>query len=513
MSDAPQRPFAAVLDDYDQRLAVATGMGSAATRERRAAQGLLDARARIARLCDPGSFTEFGTFAYTGDDPAKTPADGKISGYGQIDGRPVTVVSNDFTVKGASSTINNGRKIGHAKRVATQRGMPLVFLGESSGARIPEGMGAAGMGASGSDPEQYLRGRETPWAAAVLGQCYGSSSWYTVLSDFKVMRKGANLSVSSARLVQQATGAEVDPEELGGWRLHAEVTGLVDRVVDTDAEAIDTIRQFLSYLPSHHSEAPPRAAIPAGSGDDMARVLEWLPESRTRVYDMKKIVRALVDRDSLFEVKPTFGKAAITGLARLAGRTVGIIATNPMHRGGALDVAACQKITSFLVLCDSFNVPLINLVDVPGFQIGLDAERQAAPARIMNYMMALQAVTVPKISVIVRKIYGQAYLNLGGGRNSDEVVLWPTAEIGFMAPAAAVAVVHGLGPDDPGFAEKAAEFERETSPWAMAGNFSAQHVVRPEQTRDLLCRLLDAHQMRLTHDVGQHRLAHWPYYL
>jgi len=506
-------PFGGVLDDFARRQALATGLGSAAALARRAEAGWLDARARIDALCDTGSFTEFGAFAYSGDDPAHTPADGKITGYGMIDRRPVTVVSNDFTVKGASSTIVNGRKIAQAKRVATERGMPLVLLGESSGARIPEGMGAAGMGASGSDPHQYLRGRETPWAAAVLGQCYGSSSWYTVLSDFRVMRKGAQMSVSSARLVQQATGAVVDAESLGGWKLHAEVTGLVDQVVESDEAALEAIRRFLSYLPGHAGEAPPKAAVPAGSGSEMANVLSLLPESRTRVYDMKKIVRALVDLDSLFELKPSFGKTAITALARLDGRSVGIIASNPLHKGGALDVAACRKITSFLVLCDSFNIPIINLVDVPGFQIGLDAELQGAPARIMNYMMALQAVTVPKLTVILRKVYGQAYLNVGGGRNSDEMILWPTAEIGFMAPGAAVAVVYGLAPGDPGFEAKLAELERETNPWTMAGNFAAQHVIHPAQTRELLIRLLDAHQLRRSGGVGEHRLANWPSYL
>ncbi len=506
------RPFQTQLEALEARRARVQAMGSPAALQKRASAGQLNARERVAHLCDPDSYTEFGEFAHTGD-PERAPADGKVAGYGRIEGRPAVVVSNDFTTKGASSTIINGRKLAHAKRVATQRGLPMVFLGESSGGRIPETLGAAGMGASGGDPEQYLRQRESPWAAAVLGQCYGSSSWYTVLSDFRVMRKGALLSVSSARLVQQATGARTDDESLGGWQLHAQKTGLVDQVVDTDEAALDAIRAFLSYLPGHAGEAPPRAAVPEGSGADMPRILDFLPESRTRVYDMKKIVRTIVDKNSWFELKASFGKTAVTGLARLDGQTVGIIASNPLHRGGALDVAACQKITSFLVLCDSLNVPLINLVDVPGFQIGLEAEEQAAPARIMNYMMALQSVTVPKLTVIVRKTYGQAYLNMGGGRNSDEVILWPTAEIGFMAPAAAVAVVHGLAPGDPGFDDKVVAFERETSPWAMAGQFAAQHVVAPEHTRKLLVELLAAHSLRRTGGVGQHRLANWPYYV
>lgn len=505
--------FGPLLAEYRRRLDMAQGMGKPEALERRRAAGVLDARARVAHLFDAGSFLEFGTFAASGGNPARAPADGKVTGYGRVDGREVAIVSNDFTVMGASSTIVNGKKIAHAKRVATQRGMPLILLGESSGARIPEGMGAEGMGASGSDPHQYLRERETPWAAAVLGQCYGSSSWYTCLSDFRVMRKGAQMSVSSAKLVQQATGAAVDAEDLGGWRLHAETTGLVDLVVDTDEEALDAIKRFLSYMPSHAGQAPPVSAVSAGSGADMNGILDLLPESRTQVYDMKKLIRTLVDKDSFFELKARYGKTGICALARLHGKPVGIIASNPMHKGGALDVAACQKITSFLVLCDSFNIPIVMLVDVPGFSIGLDAELKAAPARIMNYMMALQMVSVPKISVIIRKIYGQAYLNMGGGRNSDEMVLWPTAEIGFMAPGAAVTVVHGLLPGEPGFDEKMGDMERETSPWTMAANFSAHHVIRPQDTRDFLIKALEFHQLRTSAGVGRRLLRNWPYYL
>jgi acetyl-CoA carboxylase carboxyltransferase component len=499
--------------EYDVRHAVAKAMGSSAKLAARQAAGQLSARARLDLLYDAGSFAEVGIFTYSGNDPAKTPADGKVVGYGQIDGRGVAAVSNDFTVMGASSTIINGRKIAHIKRTATNRGMPIVFLGESSGARIPETMGAVGMGASGSDPTQYMRLRETPWAAAVLGQCYGSSNWYTCLSDFRVMRKGALMSVTSSQLVRQATGSNVDPEKLGGWRVHAEITGLIDRVVESDEEAVASVRQFLSYLPSHSMEAPPVHPVPSGSGNEMANVMSLLPERRTQVYDMKRLIRAIVDRESFFELKSLFGKSGVTGLARINGRSVGIIASNPLHKGGALDVEACQKITNFIVLCDSFNIPLVTFADVPGFGIGLDAEMKAASARIMNYMAALQLATVPKIAIFIRKVYGQAYLNMGGGRNSDEIAAWPNAEIGFMAPAAGVAVVHGLKEGDEGFGERLSELERETSAWVMAGHFSIQNVIRPEDTREFLIRMLETHQLRATGGVGRHLMQSWPCYL
>ena len=502
-----------LLAEYERRRARAVAMGSPGKLNSRREAGLLDARARLDHLFDADSFSEVGLFAFSGPDPAQTPADGKVAGFGRVAGREVAAVSNDFTVMGASSTTVNGRKIAHMKRVATQRGLPLVFIGESSGARIPETLGAAGMGASGSDPTQYMRLRESPWAAAIVGPCFGSSSWYSCLSDFKVMRRGALMSVSSAQLVKQATGASVDPEDLGGWRLHSETTGLVDLVVDSDEEAIDAIKRFLSYLPSSARELPPVASVPAGSGDAMPSIADLLPPSRAQVYDMKKLLRAVVDRDSLFEMKAAFGKTGITALARIGGRAVGLVASNPLHRGGALQIEACQKITSFIVLCDSFNIPLVNFVDVPGFAIGMDAELRAAPARIMNYMAALQLATVPKLTVIVRKLYGQAYLNMGGGRNSDEIAVWPTAEIGFMSAAAAASVVHGPAAGEPGFEDRVADFERETSAWAMAGQFAVQHVLRPQDTRDWLIRMLQVHQARRGDAVGRHLLQSWPCYL
>jgi acetyl-CoA carboxylase carboxyltransferase component len=513
MDQRVKTPAEKLQDEYEQRRQQALGMGGPAKLRERSAAGLLNARERIAKLVDDGSFLESGLFATSVVESARdrSAADGKVVGYARIDGRDVAVVSNDFTVMGASSSATNGKKIGHMKRNATARGLPMVFLGESSGARMPDTMGARGMGTMlGGDPTQYMRTRETPWAGAVLGFCYGSSTWYTALSDFSVMRKGAIMAVSSPRLVSMAVKEAIDPEEIGGWKLHSEVTGLLDMVVDTDEEALEAIKRFLSYMPSHHNEAPPVAPVPAGSGEGMDKILDLVPVSRTQVYDVRKVIRTIVDKDSLFELKPRFGKVAVTALARLNGRTVGVIANNPLHKGGALDTEGCEKITSFIVMCDSFNIPLVLLVDTPGFIIGLDAERKRAPGRIMNFMQALQLATVPKISVILRKSYGQAYLNMGGGRNSDEVAAWPTAEVSFMTPSFAVNIVHGLSPGDDGYEQKLEDMERGSSVYDIASIYAVQNVILPQQTRDYLVRTLDVHRMRLTNGVGQHLMRTWP---
>lgn len=521
LAAAPETPAPSPSDsrqgrldaEFEHRRERALAMGGPAKLERRRAQGVLNARERIAQLFDAGSFIETGLFATSAvpQDSERSPGDGKVAGFGKIDGREAAAVANDFTVMGASSGATNGRKIAHVKRVATQRGLPLVFLGESSGARMPDHMGSRGMGLLlGNDGAQYQRLRETPWASATLGLSYGSSSWYSVMSDFHVMRKGAVLAVSSSLLASLAIKEEVDPQELGGWKLHAEVTGFADLVVDTDEEALDAIKRFLSYLPSHHQEAPPVAAVPAGSGQDMGDILGLLPASRTQVYDVRKVIRTIVDRDSFFELKARFGKVGVTGLARLGGRTVGLIANNPLYKGGALDTDACEKITSFLVLCDAFNIPIVMLADTPGFVIGTEAERRRAPGKIMNFMNAMSLMTVPKLSLVLRKSYGQAYLNMGGGRNSDEFAGWPTAEISFMDPQFAVKVVHGLEPGAPGFDEAQAQMDRASAVWDIASVYAMQSVVRPQDTRDYLIRMLDVHELRLTRGVGRHLMQAWP---
>jgi methylmalonyl-CoA decarboxylase subunit alpha len=505
--------FDELLNDFDKRRQRALAMGGPDKLARRRAAGFMNARERIAYLFDEGSFVESGLFATSAypQDSERSPGDGKLAGFGKIRGREAAVVANDFTVMGASSSATNMKKIGHMKRTAASRGIPLVMLGESSGARLPDNMGARGMGSLlAQDPQQYLRLRESPWVSAALGLCYGSSTWYCVLADFNVMRKGAIVAVSSSLLASLAMNDTVDAEELGGWRVHAEVTGFADMVVDSDEQALDAVKTFLSYLPSNNSEAPPLKPVPAGSGSRAKDILGILPQSRTQVYDMRKLLHCIVDDYSWFELKARFGKAAVTALARLDGKTVGVIANNPLFKGGALDADACDKIVSFLVLCDSYNIPILMFVDTPGFAIGVEAERKRAPGKIMNFMNALALVTVPKLTVLVRKTYGQAYINMGGGRNSDEFIAWPTAEVSFMDPNYAVTVVSGLKPGDPGFDDRRAAMEKDNSVYDIASIYAVQDVIRPEQTRDYLIRMLDVHQLRHTRGVGRHLLSSWP---
>ena len=504
---------------YNKRREVALAMGGEAKLERRRNAGIMNARERIDYLLDADTFIESGLFATSllPEDRYKTPADGKITGYGRIEGREAALVANDFTVKGASSAGTNMKKISQMQRTSKERGIPMVYLGESSGARIPDNMGGIGMGTLlGGNPNQYARLRECPWASGILGMSYGSATWYGCMSDFNVMRKGSVMAVSSERLVSMAIGEKVDPEELGGWRLHSDVTGLIDMAVETDEEAIDAIKQFLSFMPSHNGEKPPVKSTPKGSDGGARDVASLVPESRTQVYDMRKVVRAVVDKDSYFELKPRFGRTAVTALGRMDGQVVGFVANNPLSKAGAMDAMACDKITSFMVLCDSYNIPLAFFVDNPGFVIGLEAERQKAPGKIINFMNALQLVTVPKLTVMLRKNYGQAYINMAGGQNAADVAAWLTAEVSFMDPTFAVNVVHGsegslLEDTDPErFQREFEAFQKDNSVWDLAATYAVQQVIPPAETRAWLIRMLEVHSNRRTGGLGEHRLHNWP---
>lgn len=503
-----------MIAELERRRAAATRMGGPDKLAKRAERGQLNAEERLAALVDKDSFFEVGLLGASGvfdADVTSTPRDGKIAGFGRVDGRDVGVVVNDFTTKGSSTSATNSRKMGYIRKVCTEKGMPFLHIGESTGARLPDAMGSKGMGQMlGNDPTQFKRMRDTPWVAAALDTSFGSSAWQCCCADFAVMKKGSIMSVSSPRLVSMAIGEKVDLEELGGWRLHAEQTGLIDHFVDTDEEAMAAIRHFLSYMPSHNGQLPPATRVTEGSGEGQERILDVLPEKRTQVYNMKKIVEIIVDRDSFFEMKARFGRSAIVGLARLNGKVVGIIANNPNVGGGALSAEACRKIQDFSVMCDSFNVPMVRFMDTPGFVVGLDAERRGAPGHIMNFMNATSMVTVPQITVLCRKAYGRAYVAMGGGTQNDAMIAWPSAEISFMDPVFATNIVKNVSPGDDGFEDALAEIQKDLEVWDMARIFSAHDVIKPQETRAYLIRMLDIQQRRRSGGIGQHLMRTWP---
>jgi acetyl-CoA carboxylase carboxyltransferase component len=504
--------FGKHIEELQRRRQKAMAMGSPKKLSEWAANGIMNARQRLDYLLDSNSFAELGMLAVSlrPEVRDKSPGDGAVEGYGTIDGRPVVVHASDFSAIGASSAQVGPSKARHTRAIAERNGIPLVLLGECSGGRIPDLIGAQALHGQGELFNLY-RLRQSPWVSVITGLSYGSSTWHSAMADFVVMRKGAVMAVSSPNVTSVAISENLDPEELGGWEMQTSVTGQVDLALDTDEECLDAVKRFLSYFPSNANEAPPVHSVAPGSGADADKILDILPEERTKVYDVRKIIKLIVDKDSYFPVKERFAKVVTTCLARLSGRSVGIIATNPMFQGGALGPDACDKCISFIVMCDSFNIPIITLADTPGFLVGAAGERLKLPGKIMNYVQALTMATVPRLSVIMRKSFGQAHINMGAG-HCDEMAAWYTAEVSFMDPEVAVNIVYRVRPqDDPArFRELAIGMSGATGAYDLADNFSVQSVIDPRETRDWLCRMLDMHSRKLTGGIGRHLMQTWP---
>jgi acetyl-CoA carboxylase carboxyltransferase component len=465
-------PFDDKIKDHEERRKRALAMGGPDKLKRRADAGLLNARERVDYLFDAGTFRESGLFG-TSYLPAmrdQTPADGKVTGFGRIDGRRAGAVAYDFTVKGSSSSATNNKKMAHIKETGAESGFPVVFLSESTGVRMPDIMGE-GMGAS-DEGRRFLRPRKAPWVSAQLGLCFGSSAWHAVAAD----------------------------------------SGFAHAVGETDEEAIDIVKQFLGYLPTHQNEAPPVLPVPPGSNEACKGMLDLIPEQPSKVYDVRTIIRAFADTDSLFEIKARYGRSLCTALARIDGRSVGIIANNPQFKGGAMDAESCTKATSFIVLCDSYNIPIVFLQDQPGFLIGPEAERQGVIGKIINWMNAMLQATVPKITIILRKSYGRGFINMGAANTADDIAAWWTAEVSFMDPRSAVSVVHGIDEkDDPErFQAHLAEMARDSTAYGLASVFGVKDVIDPRETRAYLIDTLDIHGARLKGGVGEHKLESWP---
>lgn len=434
---------------------------------------------------------------------------GVVTGFGAVDGRDIAVASFDLTTLGASSAFNNISKLGYLREHASKAGIACVFLVESAGARMPDIQGARGMGRVGMGGQRG-RERETPWITAVLGPCYGMGTWYTVQADVAIMRKGASMSVASPKVTSVALSEEVTAEQLGGWEVHARTTGQIDIAVDTDQEAIALIRRLLSYLPSNISEMAPafppdRVLEPGGDVEGV------LPVARNNIYDVKKVLEACADSGSVQPWRELYGRSLFTGFMRINGIPAGVIASNPIQKGGAIDGPACDKSTEFIVLCDSFNLPIVLLADTPGFLVGLQAEHKGVAGKIMNNLQALVLASVPKLAIVMRKSYGQAYLNMGGGM-ADVMAVWTTGEIGFVDPAVAVSVVHNARPGQQGenYAAQLDEMRVDNSPYDLTAIFAAHAIIRPNETRAWLTRMLSVFARRPDKGISKHKLTTWP---
>jgi acetyl-CoA carboxylase carboxyltransferase component len=326
------------------------------------------------------------------------------------------------------------------------------------------------------------------------------------------------MAVSGPRVLEIATGERVGSEELGGWELHARTTGLADRAAEDEDDCLRLIREFLSYLPSNAEEAPPFLAARESAEAAQARqngLARLVPDSSRRAYDMRELIRTLADDRIIFELKPDFDRSVTTCLARLDGRTVGILASNPLFSAGAMGPDGCDKATSFICLCDSFNVPMVFLHDTPGFFVGKAAEQKRMPGKIINFVEALSLATVPIVSVVIRKSYGMAYSNMAGpGMDADFVFAWPGADISFMSPEVAVNVIRPRSLEGAHDREEKSRLYEElrsaSAPWRAAGLGYIDDVIAPAHTRNILIQSIAIARGRRSGGIGDHRLAVWP---
>ncbi|MBV8300989.1 MAG: acyl-CoA carboxylase subunit beta [Candidatus Dormibacteraeota bacterium] len=477
-------------------------------------KGKLTARERVTLLFDEGTFVESGLLAHqhalTGadSDPERTPADGVITGEGLIDGRRVYCAAYDFTVMAGSMGMIGEQKVARLRKKALLNRLPMVWLLDSAGARIQEAAGSTFAGSGALFYEQVQMSGVVPQVAAMLGPCAAGTAYIPGLADFVPMvEETSSMSLGGARLVKAATGEETTDHAMGGSQVHCYVSGVGDLEVGDDAACVAAVRGFLSFLPSNNREQAPRLATSDPRDRRIDDIDTLVPANPRSAYDMRKVIKRLADDGVVFEVKPTFARNIITTLVRFDGRSCGVVASQPMVKGGALDLDAADKAARFVWLCDAFNLPLVFLQDVPGFIVGTEVERQGIIRHGAKMLYAVSEATVPKVTVVMRKAYGAGYFVMNGrGYEPDTLVAWPSAEISVMGPEGAVDIIFPkqiAAAEDPGTArEQFVASVRETiDPYIAASWAMVDDIIDPADTRRVICDALDAAATKRPHRV------------
>ncbi len=467
-------------------------------------QNKLTARERLDLLLDKGSFIEDGLFANVLAE--ELPADGVVTGLGMIDGRQVAVMANDPTVKAGSWGARTVEKIIRIQETASRIRVPLFYLVDSAGARITDQIDMfPGRRHAGRIffNEVQLSG-QVPQICLLFGPSAAGGAYIPAFCDVVIMVEGnASMYLGSPRMVEVVVGEKVSLEELGGARMHCTESGCGDALVADDKEAIAYARAYFQYMPQRSGEKPhPAAAKAPRSGSKP--IADLVPEEANRGYDMRKVVDALIDDGSWLEIKKLFAKELLTGFARLDGHAIGILANQPMQKGGVLFSDSADKAARFIWLCDAFEIPLLFLADVPGFMIGTDVERRGIIRHGAKMISAVSEATVPKISVIVRKAYGAGlYAMAGPAFDSDSVIALPSAQIAVMGPEPAVNAVFYNKLAELPEKEKAArrkeledEYREDVDLYKLAANLIVDDVVEPDRLRDALISRFAAYSTR-----------------
>ncbi len=466
--------------------------------ERQHAKGKLTAEERLATLFDAGSFEEFGAFARSCHLPDPRDRDGVITGVGTIDGQRVFVYAQDFSYKGASIGEMHARKIAKTMDLAVKTGSPVVGLLDSGGARIQEGI--SGLDGGGEIFRlNTLASGVIPQISAILGPCAGIGVYSPALTDFVLMTRDTSaMFITGPDVIRSVTGEEIDAQSLGGAQVHASRSGVAHFMEKSENETLDRIRRLLSYLPSNSKLGAPRGSTEDPVDRENPILEEIVPAERTRAYNVKKVLKEVLDLDSFQEVHEHFARNAVVGFGRLHGHVIGVVANQPMMLAGCLDIDASDKVARFVNFCDAFNIPLVNFVDVTGFLPGSKLEHNGIIRHGAKVLYAYSRATVPKISLVMRKAYGGAYIALvSKDMGYDRVLAWPTAEIAVMGAEGAVSIINRrelkAANNDPEVRKKLVQDYRDEllNPWIAASQNRIDAVIEPARTRLTLIRSLD----------------------
>jgi acetyl-CoA carboxylase carboxyltransferase component len=505
------------LDEIRRREAIAREMGGEANVKRQHDAGRLTVRERIDRLLDPGSFHEIGTltgratYDNAGQLAAFTPSN-FVVGTGRIDSRRVVVGGDDFTVRGGAADAKVGDKMGYGEKLARGLRIPMVRLVDGTGGggsvKTIEQIGRTYVPANPAWDQITAMLGEVPVVGACLGPVAGLGAVRVVTSHFSVMVRGVSqLFVAGPPVVERGVGEKVNKEELGGYEIHTRGSGAVDNEVASEDEAFAQIRRFLSYLPSSVWQAPPRAtsADPAERREE--DLISAIPRDRRKTYDVRRILHAVLDRDSFFEIGHYYGRPLVTGLARLNGHPVGVMANDPRHGGGAPNAPACDKMIRLVDICDTFHIPVVNFVDNPGFLIGSAAERAGTIRAGARALVAVYQATTPWISILIRRCYGVAGAGHGNAQSLNLRYAWPSGDWGSLPIEGGVQAAYKRDIEaSPDPAARRREIEENLnqfrSPLRTAEAFGVEEIIDPRDTRPLLCEWIEGAYGMLPSELG-----------
>ncbi|HKG36674.1 MAG TPA: acyl-CoA carboxylase subunit beta [Solirubrobacterales bacterium] len=463
-------------------------------------RGKLTARERLDLLVDPGTFVEIGIQAgphssQRAMDGKEAPADGVITGWGDVDGRPCCIAAYDFTVMAGSMGMTGEFKVGRLREMALQKRMPMIWLLDSAGARIQEASGSMFAGSGHLFREEVIMSGVVPMVAAMLGPCAAGTAYIPGLADFVPMVVGQGaMALAGPHLTKAVTGEDISMEDLGGAKVHCRKSGVGDLEVADDAECIDSVKRYLSFFPRNCEEKPPVGEASDPEDRMSERLLDIVPESSRQPYDMYEVIREIVDDGEYFDIKPKFAKTLITCLARFGGMPCGIVANQPKQLAGILENDSADKAARFINLCDAFSIPLLFLQDVPGFMVGSKVEQAGIIRHGAKMLYAVSRATVPKITVVVRKAYGAGYYVMNGrAYEPDLIVAWPSAEISVMGPEGAVNIIGRSAIEASEDPEKTREemlaaVKQQIDPYLAARNDLIDDVIDPRETRPTVIR-------------------------